>query len=114
VSDDPFETVAIAYRPAQVMILLSLFEWYGVPAYAQNYGHASVNWPITLALGGIPIRVARDFADEARALLSEVADDYAEAPAKPQPLSYRIFKVAVFFFLFLPVPPPRRSAVIVG
>ena len=94
------------------MILLSLFEWYGVPAHAQNYGHASTNWPLALALGGIPIRVARDFAEEARAPLAEVADDYEDEPAQPQPLSYRIFKVA--FFLFLPVPPPRRSAAIVG
>lgn len=110
--EDPFETVAIAYRPAQVMVLLSLFEWYGVPVYAKSFWHVSTDWQLALALGGIPIRVDREFAEEARALLSEVADGYVEEPAEPQSLAYRIMKVVLGFFLL--VPPPRRSAVIVS
>ena len=66
-SDDPFETVAIAYSQPQAGVILSMFEFYGIPAYGANLETIRVNTPLTLALGGIPIRVARDFAEEARA-----------------------------------------------
>jgi hypothetical protein len=71
VQDDPFTTVAIAHTPPQALVILSLLQWHGIPAYAMNLETVRVNPPITLALGGIPIRVDRDAADEARTLLIE-------------------------------------------
>jgi hypothetical protein len=114
--EDPFETVAIAYRQPQVLVMLSMFHAYGIPAYAKNLGHISVACPVTLALGGMPIRVHRDYADEARELLAEAAgreDD--EAPAMTQSLEERIVKVpALLLMMLMGTPPsPRLSATIV-
>ncbi|MBO9712427.1 hypothetical protein [Sphingomonas sp.] len=115
-SDEPFETVAIAYRAPQIAVMLSMFEWYGIPAYAKNAGHSGVDCPITLALGGIPILVHRDHADDARALLIEAAERIEQEPAAPQPLAYRLTKLLAIPALMLLsfIPPPRLSATIVG
>jgi hypothetical protein len=69
--DDPFETVAIAYSQPQAAVLMSLFQWHGIPAYAQNIEMVRANSPLTLALGGIPIRVHREAAVDARELLAD-------------------------------------------
>ena len=110
-SDDPFETVAIAYSQAQADVILSLFAWNDIPAYGANLETVRTNPPLTLALGGIPIRVHCDFADEARAILTEAA----EKPYEPlaEPLSDRIWRTA-FFAVLGGTPPPRLSAEIVG
>ncbi|MCW3846937.1 hypothetical protein OF829_06770 [Sphingomonas sp. LB-2] len=110
-SDDPFETVAIAYSQAQADVILSMFAWYDIPAYAKNIAHARADPMLTLALGGFPIRVHRDVAEEARALLEEAADREHEAPPV-QPLHERIAKVA-FLGVIGMTPQPRLSATIV-
>jgi hypothetical protein len=112
---EPFETVAFAYRPPQVAVMLSMFQYYGIPAYARNAGHSGIDCPITLALGGMPILVHRDYAEEARALLDEAADRVEAEPCRPQPLGYRLLKLIaspVLLMLSI-VPPPRLSATIV-
>jgi hypothetical protein len=38
---EPFETVAFAFRPAQVAVILSMFQYYGIPAYAKTPGTAA-------------------------------------------------------------------------
>lgn len=110
-SDDPFVTVAIAYSQPQALVLLSLFAWHDMPAYARNLQHARTDCPVTLALGGIPIRVLADCAGEARALLVEAAERETEEPA-PTPLAYRIVKTVALGVLGAP-PPPRMAATIV-
>jgi hypothetical protein len=114
--EDPFETVAIAYRQPQAMVMLSMFHAYGIPAYAKNFGHVSVASPVTLALGGIPIRVHRDYAEEARDMLAEAAErGQGEAPAMTQSLEERLIKVpALLLMMLMGTPPsPRLSATIV-
>jgi len=110
-SDDPFETVAIAYSQPQAGVILSMFGWYGIPAFAQNIEHVRVSPPLTLALGGIPIRVRRDFADEARALLAEAAERPDESIAEE--VGERVAKV-IFCGVLGITPPPKMSAEIVG
>ena len=113
--DDAFETVAIAYSQPQALVILSLFEWNGMIAYASNLGHAQVNCPLTLALGGIPIRVAHADAAEARSLLIEAAE--REAEHLPEALAERLTKLVFFGIIGLTmaaVPPPRVSATIIG
>lgn len=114
-SEDPFETVAIAYTQSQAGVILSLFAWNGIPAYGANLETVRTNTPLTLALGGIPIRVAREAAAEARALLTEAAErEHEEAP---EPLSDRVAKVGLWGVLGMSaggVPPPKLSAEIVG
>ena len=72
--------------------------------------------PLTLALGGIPIRVAREAAEEARAILNEAAERAREEAPVPEPLGDRVVKVGLLGVLGLMAvaPPPRLSAEIVG
>ncbi len=108
--EDPFETVAIAWSQPQAGVILSLFGWNAIPAYGMNLETIRVNCPLTLALGGIPIRVHRAFADEARAMLAEAADQPDES--LPEPVAERVTKV-VFCGVLGMTPPPRMSAEIV-
>ena len=108
---DPFETVAIAYSQPQAGVILSLFAWHGIPAYGMNLETIRVNTPWTLALGGIPIRAHRDYAEEARGLLAEAADVPDEAAAEP--VGERVAKV-IFCGVFGLTPPPKMSAEIVA
>ena len=113
-ADDPFETVVIAYSQPQAAVLISLFQWHGIPAYAQNIEMVRTNTPLTLALGGIPFRVHRDAAVEARALLAVALADPEPAPVRPM-----VRRVAgglgalVGFALGGVAPPPRVSAVVI-
>ncbi len=109
--DDPFETVAIAYSQPQALVILSLFGWCDILAYAANLEMARINCPITLALGGIPIRVVREDAAEARALLAEAADQSDESLREE--LGERIAKV-LFCGITGMTPPPKVSASIIG
>lgn len=115
-SDDPFETVVIAYSQSQAGVILSLFEWNGIPAYAMNLEIVRTNPSLTLALGGIPIRVAREAAAEARAILNEAAEAAAQEESLRETLSERVAKVGVLgvMGMMAVAPPPRLSAEIVS
>ena len=108
--EDPFETVAIAYTQVQADVILSLFAWNGIPAYAKNIAHVRTDPVITLALGAMPIRVYGEFAAEARAMLAEAEANATEGLSDS--LSNRITKVALGLIGL--IPPPRVSAEIVG
>lgn len=111
---EPFETVAIAYSQPQAGVILSLFAWHGIPAYARNIETIRANRPLTLALGGMPICVHHEYAAEARALLIEAE---ANAPElEPEPLGERVAKVGLLGVLGMKAvaPPPRLSVSIVG
>lgn len=106
-----FETVAIAYSQPQAGVILSLFGWHGIPAYARNIEHIRAACPITLALGGIPICVHPDYAEEARALLIEA--EAIPGGVEAEPLFARVAKVVILGVLGA-TPPPRISAEIVA
>lgn len=111
---DPFVTVAIAYSQAQADVILSLFAWHDIPAYAKNIQHVRTDPALTLALGAMPIRVYADYAEEARGLLEEAVERDHDPPLT-EPLGERVGKVAFLGLLsFLAVaPPPKLSAEIV-
>jgi hypothetical protein len=82
--DDRFETVAITWSQPEAAVMLSMFDFYGIPAFAAGRLHVSIYAPVLTALQGIQIRVALGFMDEALDLLAEVA----ERPAAVRPYAF--------------------------
>jgi hypothetical protein len=68
----PLETVSVAYSQSELAVLLSLLEDRGIPAFPFHGGQISVQWTLTVALGGVPVQVLLEDADEARAELKAV------------------------------------------
>ena len=82
--DDRFETVAITWSQPEAAVMLSMFEFYGIPAFAVGGRHVSAYGPMVTALQGIQIRVVAAASDEALDLLAEVA----EQPAAVRPYAF--------------------------
>jgi hypothetical protein len=78
---DAFETVAITWSQPEAAVMLSMFEFYGIPAFALGRWQASIDAPFTTAMQGIQVRVHHLACDEALDLLGEVA----ERPAAVRP-----------------------------
>ena len=82
--DDRFETVAITWSQPEAAVMLSMFDFYGIPAFAVGRRHVTAFAPMLCALQGIQVRVAAEAADEALDLLAEVA----ERPAVVRPYAF--------------------------
>lgn len=78
---DAFETVAITWSQPEAAVMLSMFEFYGIPAFALGQWQAAINATYLVAIQGIHVRVHRSALDEALDLLGEVA----ERPAAVRP-----------------------------
>lgn len=108
-AQDSFETVAITCSQPETTVMLSMFAFYGIPAYAVGFGHARVVWPWALALGGIIIRVQADAIEEARGLLAEVAT--RPAAVRPRMTDDPVSRgIGYFFMLLFGVGVPTRTA----
>jgi hypothetical protein len=69
---DRFETIAWVYSQTELAVLLSRLEHEDIHVLPVARGHASVEWGLTLALGGIEVRVHAAEAEEARTLLAGI------------------------------------------
>ncbi len=78
---DAFETVAVTWSQPEAAVMLSMFEFYGIPAFALGRLQASIDATLIVAIQGIQIRVHHLALDEALDLLGEVA----ERPAAVRP-----------------------------
>ena len=108
-NDVAFETVAITYSQPETVVMLSMFTFYGIPAYASGFGHAQAQWPLSLALGGIAVRVDPAAANEARELLAEVAG----RPAAVRPFLHGpdwFGRLTTFILFCCGYAPPTRTA----
>lgn len=112
--EDPFETVAIAYRQSEAAVIQSMFEFYGIPTLVRDAYTARVNAPWTLAIGGMRIQVLSEFAEEARELLTEVADRQTPPTRAGTQERTANFALGLLLLLFGAVPPPRIGAGIVS
>lgn len=109
--DDRFETVAITWSQPEAAVMLSMFEFYGIPAFAMGRRHVSAQGPILTALQGIQIRVALGFMDEALDLLAEVA----ERPAAVRPYAFGmpgLYRVIIVLVLAMAAAMPFALALI--
>lgn len=73
-ADDPdrFETIAYVYSQPELAVLLSLFGWEDIFILPINRHILSVAPQLTVALGGVQLRVHPADADRARALLATI------------------------------------------
>jgi hypothetical protein len=102
---DRFETVAFVYSPADLALLLSLFESEDIFVFTVGRWHASVDPPLTTALGGVALRVHAADADDARQVLASLPPIPYRAPLA------RFFPLAVLMvllFLVALASPPRQ------
>lgn len=77
---DRLVTVDRFFHPTDAHIAAGLLESDGIPVNLLGINHASANWLISNALGGIRLQVPGRFAGRARELLAEVAEN--EAPPR--------------------------------
>ena len=105
---DRFVTVAYVYSQPDLALLLSLFEHADMHVQMIGYRHASLDWSLTTALGGIALRVHEEDGDEARTLLAGLEYPPYRAPffTGLWPVYLAFLTLAVFAF---GVAPPARQ-----
>jgi hypothetical protein len=64
-------TVDRYYHPTEAHIAAGLVESNGIPVFLLGINHASANWLLSNALGGIQLQVPAQFVAEARDILAE-------------------------------------------
>ncbi len=112
--DDCIVTVATGYGFAETAVTVSFLEGHGIPAVALPYQLASVSWDMTVALGGMEIRVPARLADVACFLLAEDAQPAVPDTGK-SPWTLWPRRIAlVLICLLTQVPPPPRGICVVG
>lgn len=112
---DRFETVAWLYSQSDLAILLSLLKWADIPVQTVGRGHASVDWSLTTALGGVPVRVRVEDGDDARALLAELdpSPNRARLLTGFWPIDLAFF-AAIIFVLGVGSPPRQIPTCLTG
>ena len=109
-------TVGWYMHPFDAHIARGLLESEGIPAFLHSIHHASINWTITLALGGIRLQVPAGVADEAIEVLEADFEffDAEEIMVCPACASVNIVKsemswrLALFAVHLLNIPLPFR------
>lgn len=111
-ADGGVEKVAIVYSLPEAAVLRGLFAQHDIATVVIGAGHAATNPEWVVALGGIIVCVQHEVADEARALLAEIA---ARPPAVRPRLIDDVALNAVAVILacvigFAPIPPTRTTS----
>ena len=68
---DTFVTIDRFFHPTDAHIAAGKLDSEGIPVHLLGINHATANWMITGALGGIQLQVPLKYADRARQLLAE-------------------------------------------
>ncbi len=110
--EDAFETVAVTWSQPEAAVILSMFEFYGIPAYGTGRWHTSINPLMIMGLDGIHVRVHPEALDEALDLLAEAAQ--RPAAIRPylikQPWLNGVATVIICVLGLFPVPPTRTAS----
>ena len=67
-------TVDRFFHPTDAHIAAGKLEAEGIPVFLLGINHASANWLLSTALGGIRLQVPARYVDGARQLLAEMAE----------------------------------------
>lgn len=68
---DGWVTVDLFFHPTDAHIAAGRVESEGIPVFLLGINHASVNWLLSIALGGIQLQVPAQFVADARTMLTE-------------------------------------------
>ena len=71
-------TVDRFFHPTDAHIAAGRLESEGIPVFLLGINHASVNWLLSNALGGIRLQVPAQYVDEARAILADTVQASSE------------------------------------
>jgi len=73
-------TVDRFFHPTEAHIAAGKLESEGIPVFLLGINHASANWLLSNALGGIRLQVPANYVHDARELLEQIAtpSDYGE------------------------------------
>ncbi|MDJ0792746.1 MAG: DUF2007 domain-containing protein [Woeseiaceae bacterium] len=108
-------TVDRYFHPTEAHIAAGKLEAEGIPVFLLGINHASANWLLSNALGGIRLQVPEDFVEDAKQLLAEIVaiDEDREicprcgsADSSPMNNSRKIAFLAVHLFS---IPLPWQS-----
>lgn len=113
-ADDCLVTVATGYGFAETAVTVSFLEGHGIPAVALPFQLASVSWDMTVALGGMEIRVPARLADVACYLLAEDAQPVVPNAGGPAWTRWSRRIALALICLLTQVPPPPRGIYFVG
>ena len=71
--DMNWTTVDRFFHPTDAHIAAGKLESEGIPVFLLGINHASANWLLSNALGGIPLQVSTNRVNDARRLLAQIA-----------------------------------------
>ena len=71
--DATWTTIDRLFHPTEAHIAAGRIESEGIPVFLLGINHASANWMLSIALGGIQVQVPAHHVEEARAILAEIA-----------------------------------------
>jgi hypothetical protein len=105
--EDRFVTVAWVYDRCELALLLSLFEDRGIWLVQVGAQHVAIDWTLTMALGGIQLRVRAADAPAALALLAGL--DRPE-PRRCVFVDNRLFDMLLMLAIVVAfgLPPPAK------
>jgi len=72
--DSNWTTVDRFFHPTDAHIAAGKLESEGIPVFLLGINHASANWLLSNALGGIRLQVPASYVDDARQLLAQIAE----------------------------------------
>jgi hypothetical protein len=112
----PLETVAIVHSQSELGVLLSFLAGHDIWVTSSHYHQVAAQWPITIALGGVPLQVSLEDAEAARHLLSGVEPaPWARGIYTSSRLLDLILLVLLAVTCFAVMPAPARiPAYLVG
>ncbi len=109
-------TIERYYHPTDAHIAAGRVESEGIPVFLHGINHASANFWLANALGGIQLQVPAEFAATARSALQEsreIASEYAErcpqCGGNDVGVASNSWKIAFFAVHLLSVPVPWRK-----
>ena len=80
--DSKWTTVDRFFHPTDAHIAAGKLESEGIPVFLLGINHASANWLLSNALGGIRLQVPASHVADARRLLAQIAEPEDEGESK--------------------------------